>query len=214
VSTVLVLAATGIARAGLERLVASNRTFRVIVATPAVPLAQQVEAAEPDVIVLGARDLASAARDLGRLPRPPGLVLLTDDADAALEADGILRVRGDSRQGRAILPSDPTAEQLCRAIDAVTAGLVVLHPSVVAALGPRRRVSIGQSGALSQPLTPRETEVLGMIAEGLGNKIVAARLGISEHTVKFHIASIFAKLGAGSRTEAVRIGIQRGLVMI
>ena len=65
-----------------------------------------------------------------------------------------------------------------------------------------------------QTLTPRETEVLGMIADGLGNKIIAARLGISTHTVKFHIASIFAKLEAGSRTEAVTIGIRKGLLMI
>jgi DNA-binding NarL/FixJ family response regulator len=65
-----------------------------------------------------------------------------------------------------------------------------------------------------QPLTPREIEVLGMIAEGLGNKIIAARLGISEHTVKFHIASIFVKLNARSRTEAVTIGVRQGLLMI
>jgi DNA-binding NarL/FixJ family response regulator len=75
--------------------------------------------------------------------------------------------------------------------------------------GERAGVAIAQ-----QPLTPREIEVLGMIAEGLGNKIIAARLGISDHTVKFHIASIFAKLNAGSRTEAVTIGIRQGLIMI
>ena len=66
----------------------------------------------------------------------------------------------------------------------------------------------------AQPLTARETEVLGMLADGLGNKIIAARLGISAHTAKFHVASIMAKLGAGSRTEAVTIGMRRGLVVI
>jgi len=63
-------------------------------------------------------------------------------------------------------------------------------------------------------LTAREIEVLAMLAEGLGNKIIAARLGISSHTAKYHVASILAKLGAGSRTEAVTIGMRRGLVTI
>ena len=65
-----------------------------------------------------------------------------------------------------------------------------------------------------EALSPRELEVLGMMAEGLGNKAIAAALGISGHAVKFHIASVFAKLGAGSRTEAVTIGVRRGLVML
>jgi two-component system, NarL family, response regulator YdfI len=66
----------------------------------------------------------------------------------------------------------------------------------------------------AQPLTPREVEVLHMLAEGLGNKTIARRLGISEHTVKFHVGSIFAKLNASSRTEAVTLGVRQGLVML
>ncbi len=65
-----------------------------------------------------------------------------------------------------------------------------------------------------EPLTARETEVLTMLAEGLGNKRIAARLGISEHTVKFHVASVLGKLSATSRTEAVTIGVRAGLIMI
>jgi DNA-binding CsgD family transcriptional regulator len=64
------------------------------------------------------------------------------------------------------------------------------------------------------PLTPRETEVLGSVAEGLSNKAIAARLGISDQTVKFHVAAICGKLGAANRTEAARIGIERGLVIV
>jgi DNA-binding CsgD family transcriptional regulator len=63
-------------------------------------------------------------------------------------------------------------------------------------------------------LTPREIEVLGMLAEGLGNKSVARRLSISEHTVKFHVSSIFTKLNAKSRTEAVTLGARLGLIML
>jgi len=65
-----------------------------------------------------------------------------------------------------------------------------------------------------EELTPREVEVLRLLADGLGNKEVALRLGISDHTVKFHISSILAKLGAGSRTEAVTLGIRRGLILL
>ncbi len=71
----------------------------------------------------------------------------------------------------------------------------------------------GAMGAEAE-LTLREGEVLGLVAEGLANKAIARRLGISEHTVKFHVAAILAKLGAGSRTEAVRLGAQRGLVAL
>ena len=80
-----------------------------------------------------------------------------------------------------------------------------------------RRESRGPRGSRpipAQPLTAREIEVLGMLAEGLGNKTIAVRLGISTHTAKFHVASILAKLGAGSRTEAVTVGMRRGLVVI
>jgi DNA-binding CsgD family transcriptional regulator len=65
-----------------------------------------------------------------------------------------------------------------------------------------------------EELTPRETEVLRMLAEGLSNREIASILGISEHTVKFHITSIFGKLGTSTRTEAATEGIRRGLVMI
>jgi DNA-binding NarL/FixJ family response regulator len=67
---------------------------------------------------------------------------------------------------------------------------------------------------LSEEITARETDVLRMLAEGRVNKDIAARLGISEHTVKFHISSILAKLGASTRTEAVTVGIRRGLIPI
>ena len=63
-------------------------------------------------------------------------------------------------------------------------------------------------------LTPREIEVLQLLSEGLGNKEIASRLNISEHTAKFHVASILGKLGATTRTEAVTLGIRHGLVMI
>jgi two-component system nitrate/nitrite response regulator NarL len=73
---------------------------------------------------------------------------------------------------------------------------------------------VRETGGLVEPLTPREQEVLELLAEGLPNKAIAARLGISDQTVKFHVASISAKLGATNRTEAVRLALRRGLLTL
>jgi two-component system nitrate/nitrite response regulator NarL len=80
-------------------------------------------------------------------------------------------------------------------------------------VAPPRRVPADDE-YVAEPLTPREREVLELVAEGLPNKTIAARLGISDQTAKFHVASICGKLGAGNRTEAVRIALGRGLVTI
>jgi len=69
-------------------------------------------------------------------------------------------------------------------------------------------------GWIDQPLTPREIEVLQLLAEGLSNKSIADRLAISDQTVKFHVASISSKLGAANRTDAVRLAIRRGLISV
>jgi len=65
-----------------------------------------------------------------------------------------------------------------------------------------------------EPLTPREHDVLELVAEGLSNKAIGARLGISDQTVKFHVASICGKLGVANRTEAVRRALRRGLITL
>ena len=72
----------------------------------------------------------------------------------------------------------------------------------------------GAGEALAEPLTARETEVLALVAEGFSNKAIADRLGISDQTAKFHVASIAGKLGAANRTEAVRRAVRRGLIVL
>jgi DNA-binding CsgD family transcriptional regulator len=129
---------------------------------------------------------------------------------------------------RAVLPRNVTRAELAAAIEAVAAGLFVFHPADADLLPALRPREAGPGIAppldeppienltenLIEPLTPREIEVLQLLAAGLGNKEIAARLNISEHTAKFHVASIMGKLGAASRTEAVTLGIRHGLVMI
>jgi DNA-binding NarL/FixJ family response regulator len=134
------------------------------------------------------------------LPGELPVVLLVSDSFAAAEA---------LRSGiRAALPSDATSSQIFAAIEAAAAGLVVMHPEDVDAVLGHRSLPPGE------PLTSRETEVLRMLAEGLANKTIAHRLGISEHTVKFHVTSIMAKMNAASRTEAVTLGVRQGLILL
>jgi len=187
------------------------KTLRVVVGAVELSLDEQIDTVQPDVLLvdLGAARVGAWLRDLGTLRLPPGVVMLTDDPRPALGVE-LLR-----RGGRAVLPRHASSEEIVAAIEAVAAGLVVLHPEAMTSL---RSASLARPGAVAavadQRLTAREIEILGLIAEGLGNKPIAARLRISDHTVKFHIASIFAKLSAGSRTEAVTIGVRQGLIMI
>jgi DNA-binding NarL/FixJ family response regulator len=101
-------------------------------------------------------------------------------------------------------------------VAAAAADLVVLHSAVAMALLPVEPAAVGvaSAAALIEPLTSRELEVLRLVSEGLGNKGISRRLGISEHTVKFHMGSIMAKLSAASRTEAVTQAARRGLIML
>jgi NarL family two-component system response regulator YdfI len=115
---------------------------------------------------------------------------------------------------RAVLPSEVSTDQLAAALQAAAAGLVVLHPSEIPATFPALAPASQPLAELPEPLTRREREVLQMLAAGLANKEIAARLNISEHTAKFHVAAILGKLGAATRTEAVALGIRRGLVLL
>jgi len=100
------------------------------------------------------------------------------------------------------------------AVETAANGLAVIDPQELDALLSSAAPAPVQADAEPSALSARELEVLRMISEGAANKIIAWKLGISEHTAKFHVASILAKLGASSRTEAVTLGIRKGLVLL
>ena len=106
-----------------------------------------------------------------------------------------------------VLSTDASSEQITQAIKSIAAGLTVFDSALM-------RDDVPETGydALSESLTPREHEVLALLADGLGNKEIAHRLNISEHTIKFHIRSILEELGTSSRTEAVTRGLRSGLI--
>ena len=145
------------------------------------------------------------------------------EVDLASEIPTILLVEGPRpgevalalRAGvRALLPREARAEQIAATLNAATLGLVTLLPEEIAAVAQVGSPAPPDLSELEDTLTPREREVLQMLAAGLANKEIAARLNISDHTAKFHVAAILGKLGAATRTEAVTIGIRRGLVLL
>jgi two-component system, NarL family, response regulator YdfI len=209
VTRVLIGASSEVVRAGLESLLATVPTFKLAGSFPIGAALAQLEELQPDVLLLDLEspedESMSLSIELGISP----LVLLTDNTESSWAVEAL-------RSGtRAILPRDATSEEIVAAIQATATGLVVLHPdglhSVLPPIPPGEQPERDPS---DQILTSREIEVLRMVAEGLGNKEIASRLGISDHTVKFHISSIFGKLSASSRTEAVTVGIRQGLIML
>ena len=142
------------------------------------------------------------------LTSDPAIEIVRD----ASEADVVV---GESpRSGaRATLSQDVTPAQIVAAVHAAAAGLLVMPAEEGMAFLPQALVHEPVQ-EIVEPLTPREMDVLEMLAEGLSNKMIAHRLSISDHTAKFHVNSILAKLNAGTRTEAVTRGIRLGLIKI
>lgn len=115
----------------------------------------------------------------------------------------------------AYLPPDADAAILAAAVRGVALGLTVVDPALIVAAGVHIHSRTQVDGLPpGEPLTTREREVLELVASGLPNKTIARELGISEHTAKFHVGSLLAKLGAASRTEAVTIATRRGLLAV
>jgi len=213
---VVIVSRLATVRAGLRALLAGTAGLRVV-----------ADAALLDAATVDGPNDVGGPDDVG------GVVLLDaatfdeiDDAADALAGAGVgLVVLGPAGGLRrllvtappfawAFLARDAATERIAAAVRAVAAGLVAYEAG--AQDEPRPSAGAGPLPDATDPgdLTPREHEVLALVALGLTNKAVAQRLGISEHTVKFHVASILAKLAAESRTEAVNVAVRRGLLAL
>jgi DNA-binding NarL/FixJ family response regulator len=138
------------------------------------------------------------------------VLMLADDIEAAQALPELpLRAWG-------LLPVDTAPEELAMAVHALALGLVIAPPDILTALyAPSMPRGIPQATETAEELlTEREVEVLQLLAQGLANKQIAQLLNISANTVKFHVSSIYTKLGATNRTEAVRLGLQSGLILL
>ena len=198
---VLVLSPSPVARAGLESLLRNNAGAIEVVGSAASW--SEYSGEDPDVILADWENGDELSSEISDGAPEAALVVMADDP-------GLPGIAEALRSGvRAVLSRHSSASQIVAAIEAAAAGFVVLQPGDLDGL-----LINPQPASLAEPLTPREVEVLGMLAEGQSNKSIAHRLGISEHTVKFHVTSIMGKLNAGSRTEAVTQGIRQGLIML
>jgi len=164
-----------------------------------------------DAIVIDAsdyavEDLLESLQETGVARETPAILLLPDASSGAVSQALRLGVRG-------ILAPSPEPQQLAAALEAVVRELVVLDSEAASPIRPAASRTV-PADELTEPLTPREREVLRLLASGLGNREIAAKLKISEHTAKFHVASILGKLGAASRAEAVSIGMRNGLILL
>ena len=203
---VLIVSPSSGTRRALERVVARDPGLALHAGSDTPDL--------PDVIVLDAGPESHVPVPMLLEQRPSGnttpFVVLLDELDGAAGA-GALRAGA-----RAVLPRSAAPEEIRAAVRAAAAGLASLPAALAGAL--LDGTSPDGAGALvdtrDQILTPRERQVLTLLGEGLLNKEIAVQLGISEHTVKTHLAAIYEKLDASNRAEAVARGLRRGLIML
>jgi DNA-binding NarL/FixJ family response regulator len=191
---VLVSATSPVIRAGLRATIEDLPDFGFAGAVNSSSLAAQAAELEPGVVLWQLAPEEEPAGILHALGNMPVLILAQQPSMDLIRSGA-----------RGVLPVDATPEQIGIALKAVATELVVVAPEAI------HRTQTAPAGSA---LTARETEVLRMIAAGLANKEIAYRLGISEHTVKFHVSALLGKLGAASRAEAIAIGVRRGIVLL
>ncbi len=209
---VLVKASSPVVQAGLEQMIASEPDFHLVPGPdgrgPETGTADE-ELADVLVAETDEDDEDAEWTDLLELGGPgSALLLLADDLNIV---PGAAMLRSGAR---GILPKRISRDELVAAVKAAAAGLIILHAESIPATFPGGAPSPNGPAALIEPLTAREKEVLQILAEGGSNKEIASRLAISEHTAKFHVASIMSKLGATSRTGAVTLAIRQGIIML
>ena len=221
-ASVFIIAASDVVRAGLAALIEADAGFTVT--GGAADLSELAfEGAErplPDVVVVDAQ--RQVEESLGALR---SFAVGAEEGDAApafvfIGADESGWLRDALRTGlvRALLPRGASGSEIMAALGAVSSGLVALDAETFTALlsaAPQTADErLSPAGAELDALTPRERDALHLLASGLSNKEIAWQMKISEHTVKSHVASIFAKLEVSTRTEAVTQGIRKGLIMM
>jgi DNA-binding NarL/FixJ family response regulator len=188
----------------LEALRARMESPELVVSGQAAPQSEGVELADPDAVALDLGPDPEAALDwlrgAGEAWPTLALVWSAGQAGAALAAGARGAVGRGAPPGR-----------LVAALVAVARGLHVVDEQ---AAGESLRPRVAGGTEPIEPLTPREGEVLQLLVEGYSNRRIAERLGISEHTAKFHVNSILGKLGASSRAEALTLAVRQGLVVL
>lgn len=197
-------------RVGLHAMLEMDPHFQVM--TEVADLSEtDLLTRPPDIIVLASWNISSADLQgiLQEISPSIPVLLMTEEPLATHLLDFL------NNRTWGVLPIEAAQDELLAGVSALSAGLWVGAPQMMTKLFVKATGSLsteGEEGA--EPLTPRETEILQYVAQGLTNKQIARNLSISEHTVKFHISSIYSKLGASNRTEAVRTGVRQGIILL
>ena len=201
---VFVVAEDPLARAGLAALLGAEPGVSVVGQGPAEPdLVARMSAAAPDVVAWDLGPDSSDGTDALSETAPDGPPLVALVADLEQASDAL------SAGARGAVFRDASGARIAAALLAVAEGLFVSEEPLVEPAARNRRAP----SDLVEPLTPREREVLDLLVQGLSNRLIGERLGISEHTAKFHVNAILGKLGVATRTEAVAEAARRGLVV-
>jgi DNA-binding NarL/FixJ family response regulator len=203
----IILAPTPALRSGLRALLAGDE--RVEVVAEAASLNEIDELDGLDVILVAGAEipLEIFRSHLEQSDSPPALLILSDEPQVARALPSV------PTRAWGLLSPDVAEEELLAAVFAVHEGLLAAAPALMQPLlGPV--TELRETEELTEELTDRESEVLQWLAQGMANKQIALRLKISEHTVKFHVSAIYAKLGVTNRTEAVRRGARLGLIVL
>jgi DNA-binding NarL/FixJ family response regulator len=207
---VYIIAPTPAMRVGLRTILATGEMQVVGEASTTAEFTTGL--AEIDVVVVAEEELLESLHRTVAERSTPALVVLSNNNNRLMSTLNAL-----SPNGWGVVPPDASAAQLQTAVLAAAQGLITIPATLVEQmLGQRTAIQLSDIDTASQDeaLTTREREVLELLSRGLPNKLIARRLQISEHTVKFHVSSIYTKLGATSRTDAVSRGVRRGLITL
>jgi DNA-binding NarL/FixJ family response regulator len=212
-SSILIVAGSAARRASLGETTSRALHGRAQITFDSRISPERFSSSKSDILVADLDTPASAAAMIHFLEQAPavtGSVALVDEPDPEWIRTAL------SSEINAIIARDAGPEELQLALQAADAGFVLLHPTSVRGLALETAPHEANDTTEEWPeeLTAREGQVLRLMSLGLGNKEIASRLAISDHTVKFHISSILGKLNAASRTEAVSLGIRKGLISI
>ncbi len=230
--TVFIVAASPVVRAGLESVLRADESFIITGSAAeifaALPVPSVVEMAEVLLInVEEAQDFDELLEFLSDSPEDVKLSSVALFSSELRNSSNVIRALQSGVRG--ILPHDASADEIIAAAIAAARGLVGLLPETLESILYFQTtenqfdstIGSNKQGLPDEPpddfvehLTSRESEILKLLADGASNKSIAYQLDISEHTVKFHVASIFGKLGVSTRTEAVMRGIKRGLILL
>ena len=200
-----VVAPTPVTRAGLRSMLANAEGVEVRVVGEASSPTDPSALSEADVVLVADEDLLEEVAIAVAEDGTQAVVLISEEEQA------VSALRAMQLKGWGVVPPDAPPEELAAAVAAAGQGLVVLPKPLTERL---LQEPVSPAEGPSEPLTTREREVLDLLGHGLSNRLIGRELHISEHTVKFHISSLYAKLGVNNRAEAVSRGARHGLISL